>query len=118
MEKNLDSKDAPDSSGDKKGKGMIRSIISKSLLLLTVLVTGVGLIFLVLFIERSALPYNSEGNYFDGTVNYHQHSVTVYGVLAGASFSGAMILCAVRLLLRRRPQAALAKRHASAEPPA
>lgn len=32
--------------------------------------------------QRAGLPYNEEGHYFDGLVNYHEQSVLVYGVLA------------------------------------
>ena len=74
--------------------------------LLATLLAGVGLIFLILAVQRSTLPYNSEGNYFDGVVNYHEQSVTVYGILACACFLASMMLFAVRWFLRRLPQAA------------
>jgi hypothetical protein len=32
--------------------------------------------------QRAGLPYNEEGQYFDGLVNYHQQSVLVYVVMA------------------------------------
>lgn len=35
--------------------------------------------------QRAGLPYSEEGHYFDGLVNYHQQSVLVYTVLAGAA---------------------------------
>jgi cobalamin synthase len=32
--------------------------------------------------QRAGLPYNEEGHYFDGLVNYDQQSVLVYAVMA------------------------------------
>ena len=92
-----------------KGNGMIPLLISKLLLGLTALVAGAGLIFLVLTVRRSTLPYNSEGNYFDGAVNYHEHMVMFYGILAGASLSCAIILFAIRRLFQRWRQVAPGK---------
>ena len=80
---------------------MIHSIISKVLLCFSAVVVGVGVIFLILALQRSTLPYNTEGNYFDGVVNYHEQSITAYGFLAGASFLCAVMLFAIRLLFRR-----------------
>lgn len=88
---------------------MIYSIISRMLLCFSILVGGVGLIFLILTLRRSMLPYNSEGNYFDGVVNYHEQSIFVYGILACASFLASMILLAIRLFFRRLSQAAESK---------
>jgi hypothetical protein len=85
----------------KKSKGMIQSLISRLLLWLTALSAGVGLIFLILAVKRSTLPYNSEGNYFDGIVNYHEQSIAVYAVLAGGSFLAAIMLFAIRRLAQR-----------------
>jgi hypothetical protein len=87
--------------GVKKDKGMSQSITSKLLLLFTALLAGVGLIFLTLAVQRSMLPYNSEGNYFDGVINYHEQSVVFYSILAGASFLAAILLFGIRLLIRR-----------------
>ena len=87
---------------------MSQSLTSKLLLwfaaLLAALLAGGGLIFLILALERSTLPYNSEGNYFDGVVNYHEHSVVVYGFIAGASFLAAVTLFGIRLLVQRTRQ--------------
>jgi len=80
---------------------MSRPLTSKLLLWLAALLAGVGLTFLILAARRSALPYNSEGNYFDGVVNYHEHSVIGYGVMAGASFLAAAMLLGIRALVRR-----------------
>lgn len=81
---------------------MNQSLTSKLLLWLAALLSGADLIFLTLAVRRSTLPYNSEGNYFDGTVNYHEHSVVVYGVMAGAAFLAAVSSAVVRHTLRRR----------------
>ena len=87
---------------------MSQSLTSKLLSWFTALVAallaGVGLIFLVLAVRRSTLPYNSEGNYFDGVVNYHEHSVVVCGFMAGASFLAALTLFGIRLLVQRTRQ--------------
>jgi hypothetical protein len=80
---------------------MIHSIISKILLCCFTIIIGVGLIFLILAVQRSTLPYNSEGNYFDGVVNYHEQSITVYGFLACISFLASILLFIIRLFLRR-----------------
>ena len=34
--------------------------------------------------NRYLLPYNEEGRYFDGQVVWHEHSVTIYGLLSMA----------------------------------
>ena len=96
--------------------GMTRSLISKLLLWLTVLLAGAGLVFLNLAVRRSMLPYNSEGNYFDGVVNYHEQSVAAYGLMAGASFLTAIMLFGVRLLVRHARHREQADRPASARP--
>ena len=87
---------------------MSQSLTSKLLswftALLAALLAGVGLIFLILAVQRSTLPYNSEGNYFDGVVDYHEHSVVVYGFMAGASFLAAVTLFGIRLLIQRTRQ--------------
>ena len=88
---------------------MIYSIISKVLLGFSFFVAGVGLIFLILALQRSTLPYNSEGNYFDGVVNYHEQIIFVYGILAGACFLVAVILFAVRRFFQRLHRAAPGK---------
>jgi branched-subunit amino acid ABC-type transport system permease component len=95
---------------------MRRSVTSKLLLWFTALLASIGLVFLILAVRRSMLPYNSEGNYFDGVVNYHEQSVVVYGVLAGAFFLAAIMLFGVRLLLQRTRQGAQADCPTSGEP--
>ena len=80
---------------------MSHSIISKVLLCFSSIVVGFGLIFLILALQRSTLPYNSEGNYFDGVVNYHEQSITVYSILSGASFLCATMLVAIRRFFQR-----------------
>jgi hypothetical protein len=85
---------------------MSQSLTSKLLTwfiaLLAAFLTGVGLIFLALAIQRSTLPYNSEGNYFDGVVNYHEHSIFGYGFFAIISFLAAALLFGLRLLVKRK----------------
>jgi hypothetical protein len=92
---------------------MSQSLTSKLLSWLAALLSGVGLIFLTLAVRRSRLPYNSEGNYFDGVVNYHEHSVVGYGVMAGVSFLAAIMLYGTRLLMQRARQGVQADRAAS-----
>lgn len=92
--------------GFREGTSMSQSLTSKLLswfiALLVAFLASVGLIFLALAIQRSTLPYNSEGNYFDGVVNYHEQSVEVYGVLFVVSFLAAIILFGIRLLVLRK----------------
>jgi nitrate reductase gamma subunit len=92
---------------------MSRSLSSKLLSWLAAFFFGVGLIFLTLTVRRSMLPYNSEGNYFDGVVNYHEQSVAVYGVMAGGSFLAAVVLLGIRRLVQRARRGAQADRAAS-----
>ena len=42
--------------------------------------------------RRAGLPYNEQGHYFDGLVNYHEQSVLVYTVLAAAALLLALAL--------------------------
>ncbi|WP_207434336.1 hypothetical protein [Sabulibacter ruber] len=50
------------------------------------------------FFERCALPYNSEGRYFDGTVVYHRQSVEVLGLgFAGCGLVTALLFRRLRL---------------------
>jgi hypothetical protein len=88
-------------------------LLSWFTVLLTALLAGVGLIFLLLAVKRSTLPYNSEGNYFDGVVNYHEQSVVVYGFMAGVSFLAAVTLSGIRLLVQRIRQGVRDDRPAS-----
>ena len=79
---------------------MFQSLLSKSLLLVSALLSGVGLILAALAVHRSTLPYNSEGNYYDGVVNYHEQAVIAYGVMAGAAFFAAVIVFGIALAVR------------------
>lgn len=94
---------------------MNQTLTSKLLWWLTTLSAALlavlGLIFLTLAVRRSTLPYNSEGNYFDGVVNYHEHSVVGYGVMAGITFLAAVMLLGVRLIVRRARQGVRATCH-------
>jgi hypothetical protein len=95
---------------------MSQSLTSKLLswftALLAALLASAGLIFLILAVRRSTLLYNTEGNYYDGVVNYHEHSVVSYGVMAGASFLAAVTLSGLRLLVQRTRQGVRADRPA------
>ena len=51
--------------------------------------------------QRAGLPYNEEGHYFDGLVNYQQQSVLVYAVLALAALLLALGLAWLALKTRR-----------------
>ena len=51
--------------------------------------------------QRSGLPYNEQGQYFDGLVNYHQQSVLVYAVLAFAALLLALGLAWLHRKTRR-----------------
>ena len=53
------------------------------LIITTTLLTILTIIFVMTFIDRLTLPYNSEGNYFDekDSIVYHQQSIIAYGIL-------------------------------------
>jgi phosphoglycerol transferase MdoB-like AlkP superfamily enzyme len=86
------------------GQSLTSKLLSWFIPPLAALLAGAGLIFLIIAVQRSTLPYNSEGNYFDGVVNYHEHSVVVYGFMAGVSFLAAVTLFSIRLLVHRTRQ--------------
>ncbi|MDP3699598.1 MAG: hypothetical protein Q8R72_01685 [Hylemonella sp.] len=48
--------------------------------------------------QRAGLPYNEEGHYFDGLVNYHEQSVLVFALLSGL----ALLLALGLLYIQRR----------------
>jgi hypothetical protein len=52
--------------------------------------------------ERAGLPYNEEGDYFDGLVNYHQQSVLAYAVMAFVALLLALGLAWINFKTRRR----------------
>ena len=52
--------------------------------------------------QRAGLPYNEEGQYFDGLVNYHQQSVLAYAVMAVVAFLLGLGLAWVARRTRRR----------------
>lgn len=62
---------------------------------ISILVTSILSYFLY---ERSTMDFNSEGNYFDGLVVYHQQSVTAYGIL----FLTSLIISVFLLFLVRK----------------
>jgi hypothetical protein len=61
---------------------------------------GIGLITSCITYQRAVMPYNSEGNYFDGMVNYQDGAQFVYGGIALCAFiaagSAAWILSRLR----------------------
>lgn len=52
--------------------------------------------------QRAGLPYNEEGHYFDGLVNYHQQSVLGYALaaLVALLLAGALAWVARRVWRR------------------
>ncbi|MBY0492118.1 MAG: hypothetical protein K2R93_19915 [Gemmatimonadaceae bacterium] len=52
--------------------------------------------------QRAGLPYNEQGHYFDGLVNYHQQSVLGYALAALAALLLAGALAWVVSGTRRR----------------
>lgn len=69
---------------------------------LSVMSAVLGCLLAVVAWQRAGLPYNEEGHYFDGLVNYHQQSVLVYAVLAVVALLLALGLAWVYLKTRRR----------------
>ena len=63
---------------------------------------GLGCVLAVVAWQRAGLPYNEEGHYFDGLVNYHQQSVLAYAVMAVVAFLLALGLAWVARRTRRR----------------
>ena len=61
-----------------------------------------GCVLAVVAWQRAGLPYNEEGHYFDGLVNYHQQSVLGYALAALAACLLAGTLAWVALRVRRR----------------
>ena len=61
-----------------------------------------GCVLAVVAWQRAGLPYNEEGQYFDGLVNYHQQSVLPYAVMAVVAFLLALGLAWVARRTRRR----------------
>ena len=51
-----------------------------------------GCVLAVVAWQRAGLPYNEQGHYFDGLVNYHQQSVLGYALaaLAALLLAGAL----------------------------
>jgi hypothetical protein len=69
---------------------------------LSVLSGVLGGVLAVVAWQRAGLPYNEEGHYFDGLVNYHQQSVMAYAVLAGVALLLALGLAWAAIQARRR----------------
>jgi drug/metabolite transporter (DMT)-like permease len=77
-------------------------LLSWFITILSAFLAVIGLIFLALAIQRSTLPCNSEGNYFDGVINYHEQSVEAYGILSIVAFLAAIILFSIHSLFQRK----------------
>ena len=69
---------------------------------LSVLSAVLGGVLAVVAWQRAGLPYNEEGHYFDGLVNYHQQSVLVYVVMAIVALLLALGLAWAAIRARRR----------------
>ncbi|MBX9958855.1 MAG: hypothetical protein K2Y15_01850 [Burkholderiaceae bacterium] len=61
-----------------------------------------GCVLAVVAWQRAGLPYNEQGHYFDGLVNYHQQSVLGYALAALAALLLAGALAWVVSGTRRR----------------
>ncbi|MCP2936866.1 hypothetical protein NK983_29685, partial [Salmonella enterica subsp. enterica serovar Typhimurium] len=59
---------------------------------LSVLCVVLGCALAVVAWQRAGLPYNEQGHYFNGLVNYHQQSVLGYALaaLAALLLAGAL----------------------------
>ena len=68
---------------------------------LSALSAVLGCVLALVAWQRSGLPYNEQGHYFDGLVNYHQQSVLVYAVLAATALLFALGLAWLALKARR-----------------
>ncbi len=68
---------------------------------LSALSAALGCVLAVVAWQRASLPYNEEGQYFDGLVNYHQQSVLVYTVLAGAALLLTLGMAGIAIKTRR-----------------
>ncbi|MFZ5568206.1 MAG: hypothetical protein ACOY95_14570 [Pseudomonadota bacterium] len=67
--------------------------------------TGLAILGAVLSVaawQRAGLPYNEQGHYFDGLVNYHQQSVLGYALAALAALLLAGVLAWVFQRIQRR----------------
>jgi hypothetical protein len=69
---------------------------------LSVLSGALGCVLAVVAWQRAGLPYNEAGHYFDGLVNYHQHSVLTYAVMAGIALLLALGLAWLGIKTRGR----------------
>lgn len=65
---------------------MKRSVLSGVCACLSAASAALGTALVWLVWQRAGLPYNEEGYYFDGLVNYHQQAVLVYAVAAWAAW--------------------------------
>ena len=71
---------------------MKRSVLFMVCAGLSALCGVLGCVLAVVAWQRAGLPYNEQGHYFDGLVNYHQQSVLGYALaaLAALLLAGAL----------------------------
>lgn len=69
---------------------------------LSVLCVVLGCALAMVAWQGAGLPYNQEGHYFDGLVNYHQQSVLAYAAMAGIVLLLSLGLAWVCFMTRRR----------------
>lgn len=81
---------------------MKRSVLFMACTALSALSGVLGCVLAVVAWQRAGLPYNEEGHYFDGLVNYHQQSVLVYAVLATVALLFALGLAWLAIKAWRR----------------
>jgi hypothetical protein len=62
---------------------------------------AIGLLSSLITYKRAVMPYNSEGNYFDGMVNYHSGAQFIYGFGAVLAFVVAVSMFWLMLRLLR-----------------
>lgn len=80
---------------------MKRSALFMVCAALSALFVVLGCALAVMAWQRAGLPYNEEGHYFDGLVNYHQQSVLALTVMAVVAFVLALGLAWAGLKTRR-----------------
>ena len=80
---------------------MRRSALFMACAGLSALCGVLGCVLAVVAWQRAGLPYNEEGHYFDGLVNYHQQSVLALAAMAVVAFVLALGLAWAGLKTRR-----------------
>lgn len=82
----------------------MRRIAAAGLAVSAIVASSIGLVTSFVAYKHANMPFNSEGNYFDGIVSYHDGSQYVYGAIALLAFflAGCMTWAARFLLSKRR----------------